>query len=274
MRLIHLAAALALASGPALADGAAKITPARAAAAAESESWDELRGLIFADRPVAEAGDMIRLEAPYRAHDASVVPIEIEIVPPLGKTVRSFQIIIDENPAPVAAEFEAGPGLGRTIELSTRIRVDAYSNVRVVAELDDGQLYGSARFVKASGGCSAPNLKDAEAALAAAGQMKLRLFPSAAEARPEAQVMLRHPQYSGFQMDQVTHLHIPAYFVDELEVTQGEQLIFRMRGGISLSEDPSIRFSFTPSGDAPFEVRAADTDGDEYTGVFPAALGS
>ncbi|SEA75871.1 quinoprotein dehydrogenase-associated SoxYZ-like carrier [Rubrimonas cliftonensis] len=274
MRLIHLAAALALASGPAFAAGGETPGDLRATASAESESWDELRRLIFADRAVAEAGEMITLEAPYRAHDAAVVPIEIRIAPPLGKTVRSFQIIIDENPAPVAAEFTPGPGLGRTIELSTRIRVDAYSNVRVIAELDDGELFGAARFVKASGGCSAPNLKDAEAALAAAGQMKLRVFPAADAARPEAQVMLRHPQYSGFQMDQVTHLHIPAYFVDELEVVQGEQLMFRMRGGISLSEDPSIRFSFTPSGEEPFQVRAADTDGDEYTGVFPAALGS
>ena len=47
--------------------------------------------------------------------------------------------------------------------LSTRIRVDAYTNLHAVAELDDGHLYGAQRFVKAAGGCSAPAAKqDAE----------------------------------------------------------------------------------------------------------------
>ena len=232
------------------------------------ETWPDLQQLIYSGRPVHDGAHFIALAAPYRAHDAAVVPIEIEITAPPGRKVTRFSVIIDENPAPVAAVIDAGPSLGRDIHLSTRIRIESYSNVRVVAELDDGALYQVARYVKASGGCAAPALKDADAALAAAGQMRLRVFGDAT-GRAEAQVMVRHPQYSGFQIDQVTLLPVPAYFVESLEVTQGDDLVFRVEGGISLSEDPSIRFGFTPNGAERFVVRAVDTHGEEFLGSFP-----
>ncbi len=243
--------------------------PALAAGAAQpSEAWADLSDSLFPDRVIAEAGDMIALDAPYRAHDAAAVPIEIRIAPPLGRVVERFTILIDENPAPVAAEVAVGPGLGREIALSTRVRVDAYSHIRVIAELDDGTLHQSARFVKASGGCSAPAAKDAEAAAAAAGRMKLRTFEGGA---PEAQLLLRHPNHSGFQIDQVTLLPIPPWFVDVIEVRQGGALVMRVTGGISLSEDPAIRFRYVPNGAAALDVRVEDTEGAVFEAAFPVA---
>jgi len=50
------------------------------------------------------------------------------------------------------------------------------------------------------------------------------------------------------QMDQLTHLYIPAHYIDKVEVRQGGDLIFSMEGGISLSEDPNFRFSYAPNG--------------------------
>lgn len=238
------------------------------------ETWPDLRQLIYSQRPVHDGAHFMALEAPYRAHDAAVVPIEVAITPPPGRSVLRFSVIIDENPAPVAAVVDVGPSLGRDIRMSTRIRIESYSNVRIVAELDDGALYQTARYVKASGGCAAPALKDADAALALAGQMRLRVFGADAGAianHAEAQVMVRHPQYSGFQIDQVSLLPVPAFFVEALEVTQGDELAFRVEGGISLSEDPSIRFGFVPNGAERFIVRAVDTNGDEYLSSFPVA---
>ncbi len=261
--LAAASACLAVLAAPVLAQD-------RANAEIPGETWPDLQRLIYSERPVHDGAHFITLDAPYRAHDAAVVPIEISITPPPGRSVSHFSVIIDENPAPVAAVIDAGPSLGRDIHMSTRIRIESYSNVRIVAELDDGALYQTARYVKASGGCAAPALKDADAALAAAGQMRLRVFADPA-AGAEAQVMVRHPQYSGFQIDQVSLLPVPAYFVEELEVTQGDDLVFRVEGGISLSEDPSIRFSFTPNGAERFIVRAVDTHGDEFLSSFPVA---
>ena len=72
--------------------------------------------------------------------------------------------------------------------------------------------------------------------------------------------MIRHPNYSGLQMNQLTRLYIPAKFVDHIAVRQGGELVFEMEGGISLSEDPVIGFDYKANG-APLRVRARDTDG-------------
>ena len=259
-----LAAAIAIG----LAAAAPAAAQTRAGPAEASEAWADLSGSLFPGREIADAGPMIAIDAPYRAHDAATVPIEIAIAPPEGRSVERFTIVIDENPAPVAAEIEVGPGLGRDVALSTRVRVDAYSAIRVVAELDDGSLAQSGVFVKASGGCSAPAMKGADEALAAAGQMRLRTF---AENGPEAQLMIRHPNHSGFQMDQVTLLNIPPWFVDVIEVRQGDELVMRVSGGISLSEDPSLRFHYVPNGAPAFAVRVEDTERGVFAASFPTA---
>lgn len=238
-----------------------------AAAAASPSAWDDLRPALWAERPVAEA-DFVTLDAPGRAHDAAATPVEIAVAPPPGRRVARLTLIVDENPAPVAAEFEIGPAMGRELRLSTRLRIDAYSHVRAVVELDDGSLHQAARFVKASGGCSAPASKDAVAAQAAMGQLRFRVFDDA-----EAQMMVRHPNHSGFQVDQVTLLHVPPHFVNAMEVWLGADLVFRMTGGISLSEDPSFRFSYVPNGAPAFEVHVADTDGGAFAGAFAATPG-
>ncbi|MEL6217204.1 MAG: thiosulfate oxidation carrier complex protein SoxZ, partial [Pseudomonadota bacterium] len=55
-----------------------------------------------------------------------------------------------------------------------------------------------------------------------------------------------------------------------LEVFQGEERLFRMEGGISISEDPVFRFSYNPNGAAEIRVRATDTDGNVFERSFDA----
>ena len=119
---------------------------------------------IFNDRPIQDGKEIVAIDAPYRAEDAALVPIEMRSLLPAGDTRRivNITLVIDENPSPLAATFAPAASSGMT-SLSTRIRVDAYTNLHAVAELDDGHLYGAQRFIKAAGGCSAPAAKqDAE----------------------------------------------------------------------------------------------------------------
>ncbi|MEM7526841.1 MAG: quinoprotein dehydrogenase-associated SoxYZ-like carrier [Pseudomonadota bacterium] len=257
----------ALIAGSAAADGA----PPR-----ESEAWPGLHAALWDDKEIAAGDSFIQLDTPVRAADAAIVPIEIRITPETGRRVAAMTILVEENPAPVAAEFTFGEAMGPDITLSTRLRVDQYSNVRVVAELDDGSLHQVAHFVKASGGCSAPATKDADAALAALGKMKMRRFePKGLPAGfGEAQVMVRHPQNSGFQIDQVTLLHIPAFFIEEMSVTLDDANVFTMTGGISISEDPALRFVFRENGAEQMHVTSIDTDGGIYHRSFELGTGS
>jgi len=229
------------------------------------ETWNSIKADIFKDRPILDGSGLVILDAPRRAEDAAIVPIgmRVNFSGDDKRTLRSLTLVIDENPAPVAGTFTIGPHAGVT-SISTRVRVNTYSYVRVIAELSDGQLYGVKAFVKASGGCSAPASSNADASKALLGQMKFRTFRSESDAPPEAQLMLRHPQNSGLQMDQLTRLYVPPFFIDNLKIWQGDELVVTMDGGIAISEDPNLRFNYRPNGAAKFRVEAVDTSKEQF----------
>jgi sulfur-oxidizing protein SoxY len=77
--------------------------------------------------------------------------------------------------------------------------------------------------------------------------------------------MIHHPNFTGMQMDPVSRGYTPARFVNDVEVRRGSAVVLRMEGGISISEDPNIRFNYDAASDDALEVRAADTDGAVFT---------
>ncbi|MBS7539475.1 quinoprotein dehydrogenase-associated SoxYZ-like carrier [Ancylobacter lacus] len=268
---MHYAKAVLASSILALTLFAGVGTAAAGEEAASGQTWQELKPDVFGDRPIADKSPLLTLTAPTRAEDAAMVPVDVVVALPAGdsRTVKKLTLIVDENPAPVAATFSFG-GERRDLSLGTRLRVNSYSYIRAVAELSDGSLQMTERFVKASGGCSAPAMKDEEAALRNIGQMKLKVVENGqqgdatqATRLSRVQLMIRHPNYSGLQMDQVTRLYIPAQYVDRIEVKQGDELILSMTGGISLSEDPALQFSYEPTGKQ-IRVDAADTTGRNF----------
>src|SRR5215469_16874975 len=257
--------------GLALALGAGSLV---AAPAEPEDPWPGLARDIFKGRPLADGAGLIAIEMPYRAEDAAIVPVTLRTTLPAGDTrsVKTVTLVIDQNPSPVAATFTIGPGVSM---ISTRVRVNSYTNVHAVAELSDGALYAVETYVKASGGCSAPAAKDAQEAKANLGLMRFRQFaipkPMPASTPREAQVMIRHPNNSGLQMDQVTHLYVPLFIVSELRVWQGDELLLAMDGGISISEDPNIRFAYRPNGATAFRAEARDTEGHVFRSEWPVA---
>jgi sulfur-oxidizing protein SoxY len=240
------------------------------AAQPSEETWNSIKGDIFRDRPVLDGSGLVILDAPRRAEDAAVVPIgmAVKLAEDDKRTLQSLTLVIDENPAPVAGTFTIGPHSGVT-SISTRVRVDTYSYIRVIAELSDGKLYGVKAYVKASGGCSAPAAANADATRSVLGQMKFRTFRPEAGALPEAQLMLRHPQNSGLQMDQLTRLYVPPFFIENLKIWQGDELMVAMEGGIAISEDPNIRFNYRTNGAADFRVEAVDTSKHIFKNEWP-----
>lgn len=235
----------------------------------EADMWPSLQKDVFGSKVAVENPAIVTLEAPVRADDAALVPLTIRVPAAAAARVKKLTLIIDKNPAPVVAEFEYGPaaGPGERV-LSTRVRVDMYSNIRAIAETDDGALHMATKFVKAAGGCSAPALKDTDAALADAGRMIVKTLETAmtAEGAREGQLMIKHPQYSGLQLNQATGYYIPAKFIREIDVKRGDARVFKMTGGISISEDPNIRFTYAGGSDETLDVTATDTDGKVFNG--------
>jgi sulfur-oxidizing protein SoxY len=245
---------------------------ARAADAQVEDPWPALAAQIFGGRGITDGSGVIGLDAPLRAEDAAAVPVTINILlaPEDVRRVRRMTLVIDENPVPLAATFTPGPNSGiRTI--STRVRVDAYTNIHVVAEMQDGTLAGTHRFVKATGGCSAPAPRLTADAIPL-GTMRFRQFPPTDDARGlrTGRLMIRHPNDTGMQMDQLTRLYVPARFVSRVRLWQGDDLLIEIEGGISIAEDPDFRFNFRPNGAARFRAEAVDSRNNLYKAEWAA----
>ncbi|TIS40149.1 quinoprotein dehydrogenase-associated SoxYZ-like carrier [Mesorhizobium sp.] len=251
--------------------GSSGAAHAQQTSASSDRIWQDLKGDVFGDRAILIDTGVVRVEAPKRAQDAAIVPVDIYIDPAKAPDgIKSVTLIIDVNPAPVAATFQIGKDAGVT-HLSTRVRVNDYSYLRAIAETQSGELHMAQTFVKASGGCSAPAVKNQDEAIATMGQMKLRQFPpqETMTKAQELQLMIRHPNNSGLQRNPLTQHFIPAHFVQKLSISQADRPILSMEGGISISEDPNFRFDFTAQGTGDIQVEAIDTDGKVFRDQWP-----
>ncbi|OYV35096.1 MAG: quinoprotein dehydrogenase-associated SoxYZ-like carrier [Rhodospirillales bacterium 20-64-7] len=243
-------------------------------AAAESDPWPSLAAQIFNDRLIGDGSKVLGIDAPYRAEDAAVVPIGLHDLMPAGDTrrLRRITFVIDQNPSPLAATFTLGENSG-VRNISTRVRIDSYTNIHAVAETSDGVLLGADRFVKAAGGCSAPAAKQ-EADSIPLGTMRFRQFTAKetpGAAMRQAQLMIRHPNYTGMQMDQLTRLYVPAHFVSSVHIWQGDDLLLGIETGISISENPAFRFDFQPNGTTEFRAEVKDSEGKVFKESWPVA---
>jgi len=217
----------------------------------QTEQWANLKKSLFSNRIVKEnAEEILSISAPFRAEDAAVVPISInsKIDQSNKKFIKKLYLLIDKNPTPVAGVFTLSPKAGRA-DIAIRVRLEEYTYVRAVAELNDNSLHMVSKYVRASGGCSAPAGKDLQAALKRIGKMKLRTQSNPELGRPtQAQVMVSHPNLSGMQKDQVTQLYVPAHFVRKIDVMHGNEKLLSAKLDFAVSENPNIRFYFVPNG--------------------------
>lgn len=228
--------------------------------------WEDVSTAIFGDRPIGPADGLVMIEAPSRAMEAALVPVTLRVTRKEG--VRALHLVIDENPSPYAANVRFGPA-GDPSELRLRVRINGYTNVHAVAEMDDGKLYETSVFVKAAGGCSAPIGVTDEEAMAGMGEMRMKFTDEPGHGI--ATLMIRHPNFSGMQMNQVTRNYTPARFLDDIKVSYEGQTVFELNGDISMSTDPVIGFAYTGPEAGEFQVQAADSSGGQWQGSFPVA---
>jgi len=243
----------------------------RGAHAQASGPWPEIREMLFADRAIEDGGVLLELDAPVRAYDAAIVPIAIRARAPqtAERWIRRVHLIIDRNPAPVAAVFHLTPEVGRAA-LGARVRVNEYTSVRAIAETDDGRLWMVERFVKAAGGCSAPATKDREASLARIGRMKLKeLSPFAAGEPVAVELLISHPQYTGMQIEQLSRHWIPPDHVTRIAVRWNDRPLLEVESDITLSEDPAIAFTLRPEGPGTLSVAVEDVKQRHFEQSWP-----
>lgn len=265
--------------------------------------WAVLGDHYFPGASIASGEGIVALDAPGRAHDAAVVPITVRALDP-SRPIRRIHLIVDQNPLPLAGVFEFASEADGWESLETRIRINEYTNVRAIAELDDGSLVMTSAFVKAAGGCSAPAMGDLDAAMARAGSMKLLVEEATASsliaadgASPvlssgrlsglssgetaaagvlaSATIKISHPNNSGMQFDQVSRNYIPAFYVRTIGAEIDGRPLINVETNFSMSENPVVALTFPGNaGAGKLAVHALDSRGNRYEGSVSVAEGS
>jgi len=247
--------------------------PAPAAHADSSPEWENLRSKLFPSRLIDNTSGTVRIIVPLRATYGASVPVKI--VATLAQTpslyVKRLYLLVDKNPSPLAAVIDLTTEVGQA-DFETRIRVNEYSHVRVVAELSNGDLHMDSRYVKTSGGCSAPPNRDAPNLI---GKTMLKLVEPVTINQPSAvDVTVIHPNDTGFELNQVTVMYIPAHFVRSIKVSFAEQKIFDAELDFSISENPTIRFNFVPHGSGRLKAEIEDSKENQWLGILAVKSGS
>lgn len=237
----------------------------------EIDIWEALlKPKYFPATELIQNGGVIELKTPYRAEDAAVTPVSITAKFPQSpeRFIEKIYLFVEKNPQPLAGVFHLTPDMGRA-DLALRVRVDMYTNVRAIAVLNNGEHHMVTNFVKAQGGCSAPLAANFAAAMDSIGNMKFRTLGELNEDKSiVAQFMLSHPNVTGMQEDQKTHLFRPAHYVEKVKIYFNDKHVMTAETGFSISADPSFRFFFRPHGGGEIRAEVSDSKGNEWSQTF------
>lgn len=229
--------------------------------------WEQLKEQLYSDMQLQDGSELLKMTSPMRALDAAIVPISLRFKAP--DTIKNISLIIDHNPVPFAIAINtASPNTDPNIDI--RIRIDSYTYLRAVFETKNGEFFETANFIKAAGGCSAPSLSGMAEAEKQAGKMKFKFIERTKDGKVKAQILIRHPNYSGFQFDQISRSEIPAYYIDSVLVTSNGQKLLDLEPSISISENPTFTFLYKDEniGDV-IDVVATDNQGNIYKKSWP-----
>ena len=231
------------------------------------QRWNDIKESFFNDKTFIDVDNKSWLITPTRAPDATFVPITFGTY---RKNIKFAHLVIDMNPVPAGSWFDFRDSLLTSIDFSIRVRMESYSNIRIIFETDT-HYYQVTNFVKASGGCAAPPLGDIDSFYKTAGKIKTRIKDD------RITVSVLHPQFNGLQMHPVTTEFIEPFYVQKVNVTAKCQdkncnlnhNLFVFHGDISTSQNPSFSFKFDEllfkhkSVDA-LDIEVRDTDDNVY----------
>jgi sulfur-oxidizing protein SoxY len=234
---------------------------------ASSAEWERLIEHLFPGRQIAQGQSVVQVVAPLRAAYGASVPVKVVSKLPQRpeRFVRKLYLVVDKNPSPLAAVLDLTTELGQA-DFETRLRVDEYSHVRVVSELSTGELHTDSRYVKTSGGCSAPPNRDA---LHLLGKTVLKVNGEWRTGQPvQADVTVVHPNDTGFELNQQTVMYIPPHFVRSIRVSYAQRKLFDAELDFSVSENPTLRFQFVPRGRGELRAEVTDSKDGQYVGTL------
>ena len=105
------------------------------------------------------------------------------------------------------------------------------------------------------------------------GQIQVRTQEKPALNEPNwAQLIVIHPNHTGFQRHPLNMLPISAHYVTDVTVTYDNKPVLTAKTTIAMSEDPDFRFYFTPTGPGTLRVEVKDSRGQSWSKSMDVAV--
>jgi sulfur-oxidizing protein SoxY len=221
------------------------------------DKWPVIAEAFFKDRVVTETPARIHISAPLQAEDAALVPISIHLAESHG--FDKWYLFIDANPIMLTLTTHL-PDTTHAFMLSSRIRLDANSKVRVIGEQPDGQLSMAVVEIRTpGGGCGGAVSQDEAALRANAGKIKLQQ----SEDRQTTILQINHPMRTGFERT-VYGYFAKAWYLQKVEWRQSENKLFELHLGPGISANPYFRVAY-PLDMANLTIQLLDNEGQQFS---------
>ena len=231
----------------------------------DANLWPVVKEAFFAQREIQPV-EFMKIDAPRRAESGAQVPVTLSVdnAAANGVVIRKIYLLVDANPIQLASTYHLTSLLGN-FQLATRIRFETDSFVRIVGESADGKLYMASREIRAAGGCGGTVDGDDVAIRAAAGKIKLRVEAPVKFGEPASAIFnIKHPMRTGLQRDLVSQGYVPAFYINKASFSYNGKLVMTVDVGVGTSEDPYMKFNFTPDSPGSLEVQATDNEGKTF----------
>ena len=216
-----------------------------------SSSWDDyLKQEVVGDKTVWYDNSIL-LQTPYRAMDPAGVEISIYDRAPGITDYTKLTLVIDENPTPCCATFEFW---NIVPHIMTNVRVNAYTDIRVISENNYDALRYNKQYIKAAGGCSAPPVLTSDKPF---GTINL------IQSNGWTKIKIWHPNFSGMQFNQLTRSEIPAEYIDKVQMWVDDKLVWEYNGTIGIAQDVFFMMPIYTEGKH-VRVYAKDNLGNEF----------
>ena len=216
-----------------------------------SSSWEDyLKQEVVGDKTVWYDNSIL-LQTPYRAMDPAGVEISIYDRAPGITDYTKLTLVIDENPTPCCATFEFW---NIVPHIMTNVRVNAYTDIRVISENNYDALRYNKQYIKAAGGCSAPPVLTSDKPF---GTINL------IQSNGWTKIKIWHPNFSGMQFNQLTRSEIPAEYIDKVQMWVDDKLVWEYNGTIGIAQDVFFMMPIYTEGKH-VRVYAKDNLGNEF----------
>lgn len=230
------------------------------------EQWPAIKESFFPTLQVLDAGAQISIIAPPQAENAAIVPFSFQI--DLQKDqIKSVHLFTDANPILHTATFNL-PQNPYKFGLSTRIRLEKNSFVRVIAETTSGKHIMKTVAIKTpGGGCGGGAMTNEAKLRAEAGKMKLKFpTPEKEGAQPFA-LLIKHPMRTGFERT-FQGYYAKAWFMEKVQIRAGDALVVDAKLGPGISADPYFKFEKVLATLSTLKVELTDNESKQFIQTF------